>query len=195
MFCHEGTWHEVDRIWTIRADGTGLKKMHTRTMNMEIAGHEFFSSDGATIWYDLQTPRGQDFWLAGYQVATGKRTWYHLRAQRMVGALQRVARRHVVRGRRRRQRNGGARARRQVDLSVPSASACPTWRASRPRIRTSLIDTGFFQSERLVNMSKHDYRLEPNVTFSPDMKWIVFRSNMLGPMHVYAVEIAKSATR
>ncbi len=56
-----------------------------------------------------------------------------------------------------------------------------------------LIDIGFFKSERLVNMSKHDYRLEPNVTFSPDMKWIVFRSNMLGPVHVFAVEIAKSA--
>ena len=78
MFCHEGTWHEVDRVWTIRSDGTGLTKLHTRTMNMEIAGHEFFSADGATIWYDLQTPRGQDFWLAGYQVASGKRARYHL---------------------------------------------------------------------------------------------------------------------
>ena len=56
----------------------------------------------------------------------------------------------------------------------------------------SLIDTGFFKAERLVNMAKHDYRLEPNVTFSPDMKWIVFRSNMLGPTHVFAVEIAKA---
>jgi len=74
MFCHEGTWHEVDRIWTIRTDGTDLKKIHTRTMNMEIAGHEFFSADGKMIWYDLQTPRGQDFWLAGYNIATSKRT-------------------------------------------------------------------------------------------------------------------------
>jgi oligogalacturonide lyase len=71
MFCHEGTWHEVDRIWTIHADGTALTKIHTRTMNMEIAGHEFFSSGGDIVWYDLQTPRGQDFWLAGYRVATG----------------------------------------------------------------------------------------------------------------------------
>ena len=51
----------------------------------------------------------------------------------------------------------------------------------------------FFKAERLVNMSKHDYRLEPNVTFSPDRKWIIFRSNMLGPTHVFAVEIAKAA--
>jgi oligogalacturonide lyase len=78
MFCHEGTWHELDRVWTIRTGGSGLKKIHTRTMNMEIAGHEFFSADGSMIWYDLQTPRGQDFWLGGYQVSNGKRTWYHL---------------------------------------------------------------------------------------------------------------------
>jgi hypothetical protein len=35
--------HKVDRIWTIRTDGTGLKKIHTRTMAMEIFGHEFWS--------------------------------------------------------------------------------------------------------------------------------------------------------
>ena len=45
MFCHEGPWHKVDRIWTIRTDGSELKKIHTRTMDMEIAGHEFFSPD------------------------------------------------------------------------------------------------------------------------------------------------------
>ncbi|MEP6850147.1 MAG: oligogalacturonate lyase family protein, partial [Acidobacteriota bacterium] len=78
MFCHEGPWHRVDRLWTVKTDGSGLTKIHTRTMNMEIAGHEFFSNDGKMIWYDLQTPRGEDFWLAGYEIATGKRTWYHL---------------------------------------------------------------------------------------------------------------------
>ena len=78
LFCHEGPWHKVDRIWTIRTDGTQLTKVHQRTMAMEIAGHEFFSADGKTVWYDLQTPRGEDFWVAGYEVATGKRTWYHL---------------------------------------------------------------------------------------------------------------------
>ncbi len=34
--------------------------------------------------------------------------------------------------------------------------------------------------------------LEPNVTFTPDGKWIVFRSNMHGPSYVYAVEVAKA---
>ncbi|MBX7171001.1 MAG: hypothetical protein K1X72_08590, partial [Pyrinomonadaceae bacterium] len=51
---------------------------------------------------------------------------------------------------------------------------------------------GKFISEKLVNLEKHDYSLEPNGTITPDGKWIVFRSNMLGPIHIYAVEIAKA---
>jgi oligogalacturonide lyase len=43
-----------------------------------------------------------------------------------------------------------------------------------------------------VNLAKHDYRLEPNVTFTPDGKWIVFRSNLLGPTHVFEVEVNKA---
>jgi oligogalacturonide lyase len=54
-----------------------------------------------------------------------------------------------------------------------------------------LIKPGYFKAEKLVNLAKHNYRLEPNVTFTPDMKWIVFRSNMFGPTHVFAVEVAK----
>ena len=46
--------------------------------------------------------------------------------------------------------------------------------------------------ERLVDLSKHDYRLEPNVTITPDNRWVVFRSNMHGATHVYAVEVARS---
>ena len=77
LFCHEGPWHFVDRTWIIRTDGTGLTQVHPRTMDMEIEGHEFFSNDGKTVWYDLQTPRSLVFWLAGYEIDTGKRTWYH----------------------------------------------------------------------------------------------------------------------
>ena len=194
MFCHEGTWHEVDRVWTIHADGTGLTKIHTRTMNMEIAGHEFFSSDGAMIWYDLQTPRGQDFWLAGYQVATGKRTWYHLQRNEWSVHFNVSPDGTLFAG------DGGDS---EMVARAPDGKWIYLFRPERvPHVAgikaansESLIDVGIFQSERLVNMSKHDYRLEPNVTFSPDMKWVVFRSNMLGPTHVYAVEIAKSDKR
>jgi oligogalacturonide lyase len=54
------------------------------------------------------------------------------------------------------------------------------------------VKVGKLAVERLVDLSKHDYRLEPNVTITPGNKWVVFRSNMHGPTHVYAVEVAKS---
>jgi oligogalacturonide lyase len=57
-----------------------------------------------------------------------------------------------------------------------------------------LIKTGFFRAERLVNMSRHNYELEPNVSFTPDGKWLIFRSNMFGPTHVFAVELEKAAS-
>ena len=72
MFCHEGPWHKVDRIWTINIDTKQVKLMHKRTMDMEIAGHEWFSPDGKVIWYDLQQPRGATFFVSGTDVTTGK---------------------------------------------------------------------------------------------------------------------------
>ena len=55
-----------------------------------------------------------------------------------------------------------------------------------------LITPGAFDAERLVDLNAHDYRSEPNASFTPDGKWLVFRSNMWGPGHVYAVEVAKA---
>ncbi len=49
-----------------------------------------------------------------------------------------------------------------------------------------------FVSERLVNMKHHGYKLEPNVHFSPDGNWVIFRANFEGEEEVYAVEIKKS---
>ena len=54
------------------------------------------------------------------------------------------------------------------------------------------IKIGKFEAEKLIDLAKHDYKLEPNATFTPDNKWIVFRSNMQGATHVYAVEIKKT---
>ena len=167
-------------------------KMHTRTMNMEIAGHEFFSADGKMIWYDLQTPRGQDFWLGGYNLASGKRTWYHLQRNEWSVHFNVSPDGTMFAG------DGGdsemvARAPDGKWIYMFRPERVPDVAGVKAANSDSLIDAGFFNAERLVNMNKHDYRLEPNVTFSPDMKWIVFRSNMLGPTHVFAVEIAKTS--
>jgi oligogalacturonide lyase len=193
MFCHEGPWHKVDRIWTIQSDGTGLKKIHTRTMNMEIAGHEFFSDDGRMIWYDLQIPRGEDFWLAGYEIATGKRTWYHLQRNEWSVHFNVSRDAKLFAG------DGGdnemvAHAPDGKWIYLFRPQSVPDVAGIKNPNSDDLIKSGFFKAERMVNMGKHNYELEPNVTFTPDGKWLIFRSNMFGPTHVFAVEVEKSST-
>jgi oligogalacturonide lyase len=187
MFCHEGPWHKVDRLWTIRADGSQLTKIHTRTMAMEIFGHEFWSADGKTIWYDLQTPRGEDFWVAGYNVETGERTRYHLQRNEWSIHFNVSADGSLFTG------DGGDQG--QV-AHAPDGRWIYLFHPERSEnsgiADKTLINPGVFRAERLLNMSKHQYRLEPNVHFTPDQKWVVFRSNMFGPTYTFAVEIAKA---
>src|SRR5262249_55659417 len=68
----------------------------------------------------------------------------------------------------------------------------PTDAAESIKVGDETVKVGKLTVEKLVELSKHDYRLEPNLTITPDNKWVVFRSNMHGATHVYAVEVAKS---
>jgi oligogalacturonide lyase len=188
MFCHEGPWHKVDRIWTIRTDSGEIKQIHHRTMAGEIFGHEFWSHDGKIIFYDLQTPRGGDFWLAGYHLETGERTWYHL--QRDEWSIHF----NVTRDGRLFCGDGG-------DPGQVARAKDGQWiYLFRPRKivfegevnRKDFVQPGVLQAEKLVNMARHKYTLEPNVSFTPDQKWVVFRSNMFGDTYTFAVEVEKA---
>lgn len=209
LFCHEGPWHWVDRTWTIRADGGPARLLHERTMNMEIQGHEFFSQDGKRVWYDLQTPKSGVFWLAGVELATGRRTWYHHDRSEWSVHYTISYDGQLFAG------DGGGptsvAASRMDGTRLPGANG--QWMYlfrpvmargksfSGPR---ELIDVGYLQSERLVDMSNHDYSkdrgVEPNLHFTPDGKWLIFSGNFHSPRvndraitHAYAVEIAKAA--
>jgi oligogalacturonide lyase len=173
MFCHEGPWHKVDRIWTIRTDGTDLKKVHTRTMDMEIAGHEFFSPDGQYIYYDLQTPKSKVFWLAGYEVKTGKLIKYSVTKPEWSVHYNVSPDGKLFSG------DGGG----------PNSVAAPE---NGQWMYLFTPENGKFKAEKLVSLAKHDYSLEPNGTFTPDGKYLVFRSNMHGQTQIYAVEIKKA---
>lgn len=193
LFCHEGPWHKVDRTWIIRADGTGMTKLHNRTMNMEIEGHEWWSADGKNVWYDLQTPKSQVFWVAGYNLETGSRMWYNLPIEEWSVHFNSSPDGKLFAG------DGGgpnsvARGHNGQWIYLFRPEERPDWNSPDLPDAAKMIKTGHFKTEKLVNLAKHDYRLEPNVTFTPDMKWIVFRSNMFGPTHVFAVEIEKAQT-
>lgn len=199
LFCHEGPWHEVDRVWTIRFGQDTAKLMHQRQQPYEIAGHEFFSADGQWVWYDLQTPRADQFWLAGVHIDTGRRIGYRLsRDQWSVhynisrdgklfagdgGGPKSVANQTPLPEKRRLDPPGNGQ---WIYLFRPHSDDMKDGNLSGEPAQLGTVS-----AEKLVDLSTHDYDLEPNVTFTPDGKRLVFRSNMHGQRHVYMVAVEK----
>jgi len=189
MYCHEGPWQKVDRIWMIHTDGTHNTLIHKRTMYMEIAGHEFWGLDGETIWYDWQYPKGEDFFLAGYNLKTGQRTAYHM--QRNEWGIHFNLTRDLSLfcddggdpGQVARAKDGE-----WIELLHPQMITDGPGSINEP----DFWQAGAFHAEHLVNMSHHYYREEPNVRFSPDKKLVIFTSNMFGPSYVFGVEVDKA---
>lgn len=168
MFCHEGPWHKVDRIWLIDVNTRKVQQIHKRSVDREIAGHEFWAPDGKTIWFDLQVPRGETFFLAGYDVTSNHETRYALTRNEWSVHYNISTDQKLFCG------DGGGSS------SVAHADDGKWIYLFKP-------DGTKLQATRLVNLEKHDYDLEPNAHFSPDGRRIIFRSNMHGVPQIYAV--------
>lgn len=175
MFCHEGPWHKVDRIWRYNLKDKSVTLMHKRSMPMEIAGHEGFAPDGKSIWFDLQKPRGQTFYLAGADVATGRElASYQLSANEWSIHYAIAPDQRMFAG------DGG-------DPTQVAKAPDGMW------IYAFYPDGKRFRAEKLVNMQAHGYRdLEPNVHFTPDGKWVVFGGTFEGRHETYAVQVARA---
>jgi oligogalacturonide lyase len=202
MYCHEGHWQYVDRIWTIRTDGTQNQLVHKRILKMETAGHEWWSGDGQTIWFQLRLPQGAYVpvgpgliprreidgatYIAGCNIETGERTWYHYNAD--AGSIHHNSSRD------------GKLFCGDGNEPNPWIMLCrPVAIPDDHTLGTNLINVGYFTVERLVNMGltiqhpAQNYRLEPNPSFTPDGKWIIFRANFFGPDYPFAVEVAPTS--
>lgn len=177
MYCHEGPWHLLDRIWTIPVDGSASagRRMLDRTVDMEIWGHEWWDPTGDIIWCDHQIPRGKKFFVTGIDIKTLAHKSYELTRNEWSVHFTLSPDRTIFAG------DGGSPG---MVARAPDGQWIYLFRPNDETMR--------FESEKLVNMNDHDYSLEPNVHFTPDQKWVLFRSNMHGPSHVYAVEIAKA---
>jgi oligogalacturonide lyase len=172
-FCHEGPWHKVSRIWHIDVNTKKITQVHHRTIDMEIWGHEWFGKTGKTMWFDLQQPKGQTFFVGGYDVKTGKEKKYSLVRNDWSVHYNSNADESLFAG------DGG-------DPGAVAKAPDGQW------INLFTPNGDHFDTEKLVNMKHHQYKLEPNVHFSPDGKWIIFRANFEGGSNVYAVEVKKS---
>ncbi|KAF1046760.1 oligogalacturonate lyase family protein [Xylophilus sp.] len=181
MYAHQGAWQQVEKLWTIRTDGSQQKHINPRITQMEGSGHQWWDASGKRIWYDLHMSFGLVSYLAGIDVESGARTWYHYQPHEASIHFNRSADGTLFAG------DGSA---------APGAQWIYLFRPELLKddhsLGDNLVRPGRLHAERLVNMARHNYRLEPNVQFTPDGRYVLFRSNMQGPSYLFAVEVART---
>jgi len=173
LYGHEGPWAKVERTWVINVKTRGKKLLHKRTVTGEINGHEWWQPDGRRVWFDLQIPRSVTFYVAGVNVRSGQETRYALKRDEWSIHYTLSDDMRLFAG------DGG-------DPTQVARAKNGMW------IYLFNPEGDSLKSEKLVDMQFQQYRkLEPNVHFSPDGKWVIFRGNFEGHNEVYAVSVRR----
>ena len=176
MFCHEGPWDKVDRIWLLHVgDGSQPQLVLKRTETNEIAGHEFWKPDGTATWYDhnYRATPGKHF-LEGKNVSTGEITRYPITAP--FGSIHYTfspdGKFFIC--------DGG------TNKEHPDQQA----------MYILVPENGKLRPIKLCNMAKNDYKAaEPNPHLTPDQHWVTFTATFTGIPQAYAVEMPKEFWR
>jgi oligogalacturonide lyase len=173
LYGHEGPWDKVDRSWLINVKTKEKKLLHKRTVKGEINGHEWWSPDGKRVWFDLQIPRSVTFYLGGVDINTMEEKRYQLQRNEWSIHYNLSPDEKLFCG------DGG-------DSTQVARAKDGMW------IYLFHPEGDSLRSEKLVDMRYQKYRgLEPNVHFSPDGKWVIFRGNFEGHNDIYAVRLKK----
>lgn len=178
LYAHEGPWDQVDRTWVIHVKTRNKILLHKRSVAHEINGHEWWAPDGKSVWFDLQIPRSVNFYIAGVPVKNkngtieiGKEIRYPITRDEWSIHFNLSPDENMFCG------DGG-------DSTQVAHAKNGMW------IYLFRKNGNQLQAEKLVDMRYHRYRaLEPNVHFSPDGKWVIFRANFEGKDEVYAVQV------
>jgi len=163
MFCHEGNWRQVDRIWLIHADGSGLTNVHPRKVPGETYTHEFWGPDGKTIWSDHAD--GKSRTLAGKNIISGEEMGYRL---------------------------ADDQDSRHYNISHDGKFFAGDGEPTNPHPAILLLipqSNGTLLTKPLSSIAKNNFGLEPNVSFFPNDKWVIFSSNQTGAPQAYAVQV------
>jgi oligogalacturonide lyase len=180
LYCHEGPWAKVDRIWLLRlGDSSGPRLVLKRTEENEIAGHEFWSSDGKMVFFDhnyRKTP-GKNY-LEGKSIEGSDSVQFQIEPLfKSIHYTQSPDGKFFV-------CDGGPRPNPKdqgMFIIVP-----------KPGQAGAGTGVKEFESVKLCSMAGHNYKAaEPNPHLSPDQHWVLFTATFSGPPQAYALEMPK----
>jgi oligogalacturonide lyase len=175
MYCHEGPWDQVDRIWTLRLSNPTPQLVLKRKVPLERAGHEFWSADGTTAWYDHGSKNNNPVvghWLEGKNLSTGVVTRYPITRQ-----FESI---HYTQS--------------------PDGKFFVCDGGKRPNIADQAMyalvpDGGKLDAIKLCSMQKNNYATEPNPHLTPDQHYAIFSATFSGKSGAYMVEMPKQFWR
>jgi oligogalacturonide lyase len=182
MYCWEGNWAKVDRIWLINPSKSiigndGLVSSNARIafhrmLPSEIAGHEFWHPNGKTIWFQhsIRGEKSAGQGLSSLDVATEKVTKYYIPTD-FGGIHQSFAPDGTFLV-----SDGGGK-----DKTGPGKYLS--------RLTLPTDGSAILRGEHLVTLQDNDYSIEPNPHVSPDNRWVTFTATLHGTPQAYAVEL------
>jgi oligogalacturonide lyase len=172
MFCHEGPWEQLDRIWTMRVGDAAPSLLYARTEPREIVGHEFWAPDGKSIWFQQTFRAERKSFLTGKDLASGKLTQYT-----------------VPEGGRSIHFTFGPDGRYFIGDGDGKGPTGPD------KYLSMLTREGdHLRLTKLCSLQANDYAIEPNPHVSPDGRWVVFTATLFGTPQAYAVEVPAAMT-
>ncbi|MFT3787928.1 MAG: oligogalacturonate lyase family protein [Tepidisphaeraceae bacterium] len=185
MFCWEGNWAQVDRIWLVNPSKSVVDPQGNVTSNArvafhrtepgEMAGHEFWQPDGKAIWFQ-HSARSFGFRLASLDVATGKLTQYTIPAG--FGGIHETF-----------SPDGTFMI---ADGSGAKGNTNPGREKFLSKLTIPTDGSTELKAEHLVDLGANDYAVEPNPHVSPDNRWVIFTATLHGTAQAYAVELPQA---
>jgi len=174
MYCHEGPWEKVDRIWTIRIGEKEPQLVYKRTEPREIAGHEFWSPDGKTIWFQDTFRDRHEGYLAGKNMETGQIVKYKIppEASAIHQAISPDGKFFVG--------DGSGKSKTGPDKYLTA----------------QFPDGNTLKVQRLCSLQSNDYtQCESNPHLTDDQHWCIFTATFTGTPQAWALEMPQSFWR
>ncbi len=171
-------------VWMLNLDSAVTISVQPAVMTHEIAQHSFWGADGTTIWYDLQRPEGEDFYLATFNSQTGARMLYPL-ARNDWSVHYSIAPEDLE--------LCGDGSSKKDQAHANDGNWIDLFVARKPipdHLSSNLINVNSFRVIRLASLTEEDYEgTKPNARFTPDHQYVIFTSVRDGSSHVLEVEV------
>jgi len=175
LFCHEGPWHLVQRMWIVRASTHEIWPLVKQKRYLERVGHEFFMRDGTVVaQYAIRTSPSSSDWK-----------YYDIFVKPDGSGLRKYRYPYLPPGHIKTNSKGDMAV---GDRGYPSRD----FRDGHSFISLIKYESDYTVSIKLLcrhDTSWNSQKTHPHPIFTPDDKYVIFTSDREGVCNVYMAPV------